>query len=84
MKQGKASVSGPADRKVEPQGKYINPGAVSRLGTKMGNHADNKDMTLRPTPWSSGPTVKGSSPRYAGQGPGAGRTIRPSGSQGKH
>jgi len=39
MKQGRASISGPHDRKVEPSTKAINPGAVSYIGIKQGNHA---------------------------------------------
>jgi hypothetical protein len=54
MKQGKASISGPYDRKVEPVAKAVNPGAVSYLGSKLGNHSMEGDMTLRPTPWDAG------------------------------
>jgi len=55
MKQGKASISGPHDRKVEPSPKAVNPGAVSYLGNKLGNHAmDTGDMTLKTTPWDAG------------------------------
>jgi len=38
MKQGRPSISGPHDRKVEPTPKTVNPGAVSYLGEKLGNH----------------------------------------------
>jgi len=55
MKQGRPSISGPHDRKVEPTPKTVNPGAVSYLGEKLGNHTtDGGDFTLRPTPWSDG------------------------------
>lgn len=55
MKQGKASVSGPYDRKVEPSSKIVNPGAVSYLGEKLGNHTtDTGDFPLKATPWSGG------------------------------
>lgn len=55
MKQGKASISGPADRKVEPNSRFVNPGAVSYLGEKLGNHAtDGGDFPLRSTPWDAG------------------------------
>jgi hypothetical protein len=54
-KQGRASVSGPADRKQEPSPKLVNPGAVSYLGEKLGNHAsDGGDFTLQTTPWDAG------------------------------
>jgi hypothetical protein len=73
------------DQKVEPRGKFVNPGAVSYLGNKLGNHADNKDMTLKPTPFNAGSVPRGSSPGGFGkQGPGAGRNIFKSGTQGKH
>jgi hypothetical protein len=54
MKQGKASISGPYDRKAEPVAKAVNPGAVSYLGAKLGNHSMEGDMTLKPTPWDAG------------------------------
>lgn len=75
MKQGKASSSGPTGQKREPQGTFVNPGAVSYLGNKLGNHADNKDMTLRPTPFSAGRGYKA---------PGIGMSVHKSGTQGKH
>jgi len=55
MKQGRPSISGPHDRKVEPKPKFINPGAVSYLGEKVGNHStDTGDFTFKATPWSDG------------------------------
>jgi hypothetical protein len=39
MKQGRASISGPADRKVEPNSTRVNPGAVADMGNMQGNHA---------------------------------------------
>lgn len=55
MKQGKASISGPADRKVEPNPKAVNPGAVSYLGNKLGNHTtETGDFPLNSTPWDAG------------------------------
>ncbi len=53
MKQGKASISGSHDRKVEPSPKGVNPGAVSYLGEKLGNHStDTGDFPIKSTPWS--------------------------------
>lgn len=54
-KQGRPDIKGPLDQKVEPNAKAVNPGAVSYLGNKLGNHTmEGGDMTLRPTPWSDG------------------------------
>jgi hypothetical protein len=76
MKQGQASRSGPADRKVEPSPKAVNPGAVSYLGNKMGNHTtDDGDFSLNATSWNAGRGYRA---------PGIGATTHPSGSQGKH
>lgn len=36
MKQGRASVSGPLDRKTEPVSKAVNPAAVADLGKVNG------------------------------------------------
>ena len=76
MKQGRADVKGPYDQKVEPKAKGVNPGAVSYLGNKLGNHTtDDGDFTLRPTPWSTdgynAPPVKG-------------KKVNPKGSQGRY
>lgn len=75
-KQGRASISGPADRKVEPTSKAVNPGAVSYLGNKMGNHTtDDGDFTLKADPWSAGRGY---------HAPGIGTTTHGKGSQGKY
>lgn len=37
MKQGRASSSGPASRKVEPKSQAVNPGAVDQMGQAMGS-----------------------------------------------
>jgi len=36
MKQGRASSSGPGERKMTPSGGAINPGYASQLGNKVG------------------------------------------------
>lgn len=75
MNQGRASVSGPADRKVEPKSTAVNPGGVANLGLAQGNHADGKDFTPRITPL------------YAGRGyeaPAITSTSHKCGSQGKY
>jgi hypothetical protein len=76
MKQGRADISGPRDRKVEPSPKGVNPGAVSYLGNKMGNHTtDDGDFTLKSTPWDAGRGYRA---------PGIGSTTHGKGSQGKY
>jgi hypothetical protein len=73
----------------------VNPGAVSYLGNKLGNHSmDKGDMTLRATPWKGSPPVSNNVPlgnqtALAGSGAGArpggaGRVVSPCGSQGTH
>ena len=76
MKQGRASTSGPHDQKVEPSSKAINPGAVSYIGNKLGNHA---------TEDGSGHTNY--TKMDAGRGyraPEIGSTTHKNGSQGRH
>lgn len=76
MKQGRASISGPHDHKVEPNAKAVNPGAVSYLGEKLGNHStDRGDFTLRGTPWDAGRGY---------MAPAIGSKRHKSGSQGEH
>lgn len=36
MKQGRATVSGPLDRKQEPMSKAVNPAGVAQLGNHVG------------------------------------------------
>lgn len=74
MKQGRASVSGPADRKQEPITHAVNPSGVGNIGLAQGSHAEEGDFTPRITPL------------YAGRGfeaPAIRTTSHKSGSQGK-
>ena len=76
MKQGKASISGRHDGKVEPSAKGINPGAVSYLGEKLGHHTtENGDFPLQSTPWSDGRGY---------MAPSIGQKRHKNGSQGEH
>jgi len=76
VKQGRPSISGPADRKVEPSGKFVNPGAVSYLGESVGGHStDTGDYPFNATPWNAG---RGYS------APTIGTKRHKSGSQGEH
>jgi len=77
MKQGRASISGPYDRKVEPNPKAVNPGAVSYLGNKLGSHVTERDdPQANYTPWSDGRGYKAPGIRNI--------TSRKGGSQGKY
>lgn len=75
-KQGRADISGPADRKVEPSTKDVNPGGVSNLGRAHGNHATDTG-TFKPQ----------ITPMYNGRGyeaPPIRNTSNKSGSQGRY
>ena len=76
MKQGHASHSGTGATKVEPKSQGISPGAVSRLGTMVGDHSMDGDC-------HSANHI----PIYQGRGlkaPMVGQTNHHCGSQGKH
>ncbi len=76
MKQGKASISGRHDSKVEPSPKGVNPGAVSYLGEKLGNHTtESGDFSIKSTPWSDGRGY---------MAPSIGQKRHKNGSQGEH
>lgn len=72
MKQGRADVSGPYDRKIEPNSRAVNPGGVDRLGQPTANHAtDSGTFTPNPTPMYAGrgfeaPGIRNISPRKGG------------------
>lgn len=78
MKQGRASVSGSMDRKVEPSAQAMNPAGVSQIGQSMGNHATGQGKVLHGT----------STSMYAGRGfeapKDAGCESHDCGSQGRH
>ncbi len=76
MRQGKVSFDGPADRKREPVVHKVSPGAVSQIGSAMGNHATGNGQRL------SGASLT----LYEGRGfeaPKAGSDTHPCGSQGR-
>jgi len=75
MKQGRATRDGPSGRKREPISKSVHETAVSELGRAV--QYQKEDLY-------GGKGLKGSSPRPAAAGPGGGRTIHHSGSQGRH
>jgi hypothetical protein len=90
MKQGQATISGPRDQKVEPKSTAINPSWVADIGNLRGSHTMEGDIKNPTTPnmtLGNGYDPKGPNgavPGWAGEGPGAGRIVRNSGSQGKY
>lgn len=73
MIQGRASVSGPADRKVEPRSKAINPGGAGNIGLAQGNHVEDGTFTPRITPLDAGrgylaPAIRTTSSKSGSQG----------------
>jgi hypothetical protein len=87
MKQGQADRKGPTGQKVEPKSTAISPAAVSYLGIAKGDHTFQGDIANPNYPnmnlgngYSPGKSVPG----WDGEGPGAGRVVRNSGSQGKY
>jgi hypothetical protein len=75
MKQGRSSHSGPGGYKVEPKPKAVNPAAPGQMGMAV---QFGKETLFE------GEGFKKDSPGRTVAGPGGGRTIHPSGSQGRH
>jgi hypothetical protein len=78
MKQGRADSSGPRDQKVEPTSRGVNPGAVSYLGAKLGNHVMDDGVVGNSggaTPWDAGRGYRA---------PGIGSKSHKNGSQGSY
>jgi hypothetical protein len=85
MKQGRASREGAYGRKSEPMPKVVNPVKVAHFGTMQGDHAtDGGDLGAKIEKLYGGAGFKKSSPPAQAIGPGGGRTVLRSGSQGKH
>lgn len=76
MKQGRADKSGAAGRKVEPVSKGDSPGAVDNFGQALAYRGGGQLATEA--------AFQGPRPPKQGIGPGGGRTVHHSGSQGKH
>jgi hypothetical protein len=75
MKQGRADKSGRESWKREPKPQAIHESAVAQLGLSV--QFEKKDL-------QGGQGYKPSGPTTASPGPGGGRTIHRSGSQGHH
>jgi hypothetical protein len=86
---GRTEVKTPI-RTGPPNTQKIDPGAVANLGAKVGNHTEMRGTINRPPQ----PLVQGTKPQVpmgnavalniGRGGPGAGRTVHGSGSQGNH
>jgi hypothetical protein len=72
--------------KVEPRSFAMSPEGVSQYGTALGNHATEVGRVLPGGGRSlyAGPGYNNVGPTPCGEGPGAGRTVQPSGGQGQH
>ena len=75
MKQGRASRDGPDGRKREPVPKAVHETAVAELG---------RAVQYSKSPLYGGKGLDHPHPRPTVAGPGGGRTVHRSGSQGKH
>lgn len=75
MKQGKADKSGKESWKVEPKNKAVQEEGIAEYGLAQG---------FKPRMLFGGPSFKQDQPSRNSLGPGGGRTIYASGSQGKH
>jgi hypothetical protein len=72
-----------------PTTRAINPGAVSQIGIKQGNHAEGRTVQRPPQPIvaanrSQVPLGNEVAKNVGKGGVGAGRVVHPSGSQGHH
>jgi hypothetical protein len=75
MRQGHASKEGRASWKVEPKPHAASPEGVGQMGMAL---------AFKHTPMMGGKGYTPPGPDRPALGPGGGRTIHPSGSQGKH
>jgi hypothetical protein len=75
MRQGRADRDGRAGWKTEPKSKAGNPEGVDQMG---------QALAFKHRPIFEGKGYSPPGPERAALGPGGGRTIHPSGSQGKH
>jgi hypothetical protein len=75
--------------KTEPKPRAASPAATSQLGAKQGNHSTVQSGPMK-TYGASVPLFQGRGyqnpvgPKPCGEGPGAGRVVQRSGSQGQH
>jgi hypothetical protein len=73
--------------KAEPRAFAMSPAGVSQYGTAMGNHVTGDGGRTTQGGVKSmyaGPGYNNVGPTPCGEGPGAGRSVQPSGGQGQH
>jgi hypothetical protein len=72
--------------KVEPRSRAASPAAAGQIGSALGNHAQRSGKVLPGGGVSllGGAGYEAKGPRPCGEGPGAGRTVRTSGTQAQH
>jgi hypothetical protein len=72
--------------KQEPRARAVSPAAVSQIGGHRGDHAMESGKVLPGGGKSlyAGAGLNNVGPTPCGQGPGAGRTVMPSGTVGQH
>jgi hypothetical protein len=84
VKQGRASRDVSESHKVEPKPKKVSEMAAAGLGEMRGSHAtDGGDLPFKTEPLYLGRGYKAPGPSPDRAGPGGGRTIYRSGSQGR-
>ncbi len=76
-------------RTGSPMAQRVSPGAVSQIGSKQGNHSMSGTTQRPPQPLVTGsmpqvPLGNALAQNVGKGGPGAGRTVHVSGSQGTH
>ena len=86
MKQGRASRTTYYPPTNHPSVRVVHPGGVDQMGQQMGNHTDRGDTGKGnpATPVFGGKGFEPGRPAAQHAGPGGGRTVHHSGSQGKH
>jgi hypothetical protein len=84
---GGAMVTERSAHKAEPRSFAVSPEAVSRYGTSQGTHitgGGGREVPNKGQSFVTGPGLMNDGPIPCGQGPGAGRSVQPSGGQGQH
>jgi hypothetical protein len=84
---GGARVTERDAHKVEPRSFAVSPEAVSRYGTAQGTHitgGGGREVANKGQSFVTGPGLMNAGPRPCGAGPGAGRDIQRTGTQGTH
>jgi hypothetical protein len=70
--------------KAEPKAHAMSPGGVSQMGSALGNVKGNPTGAVTPLQAGKGYQPVGPTDNVKAVGVGGGRTVRPSGGQGRH